>query len=314
MTRIAPDAFLAPHLDTNAAGFDGAGAGRGAADAGAHFEELYELLDRVAVDSHRPRQAATATATAPPAAAKRKDPTDLPSPAERLRSLAAIAAAGFTDVHLRSVPYFNQGNREWAGHPYPKSPPVPGEPRTIKDAGCAPTSLAMIDCGLRDAHTRPETVADFAVSRGHSGSPNSVGSDTARLARDWAHGHGFGLTAGTSADQSRNVDVLRAGLEANGIALVSVGVDAARGRGHFTSGGHVLVINGCAMRGGEEWFAVANPGRANQSRPHDGLLATDADVMRIAGAHNGIGQVWISRAQLEAEMKRCFVFRAGVES
>src|ERR1044071_7500441 len=98
MTRIAPDAFLAPHLDTNAAGFDGAGAGRGAADAGAHFEELYELLDRVAVDSHRPRQAATATA--PPAAAKRKDPTDLPSPAERLRSLAAIAAAGFTDVHL----------------------------------------------------------------------------------------------------------------------------------------------------------------------------------------------------------------------
>src|SRR4029434_4882982 len=108
--------------------------------------------------------------------------------------------------------------------------------------------------------------------------------------------------AARSSDQSKNVDVLKAGLLADGIALVSVGA------GHFTKGSHVLVVNGCAMRDGEEWFAVTNPGRANEAHADRGLQTTDAKVTQIAGARNGVGQVWISRTQLEAEMKRCFVF------
>jgi hypothetical protein len=246
--------------------------------------------------------------------AARKDPTELPSEAECRRSLTAVAAAGFTDVHLQPVPYFSQGDERWAAHAYPRSPAVAGESRTIKDAGCAPTALAMIECGLRDSHTPPNVTADFAVHHRVSGRPGVAGSDTAGLARRWAEQSGLGLTEGTSSHPSRNVDVLKAGLEASGIALVSVGVDRAQGRGHFTTGSHVLVINGCAQRDGQDWFAIANPGRADQRRPHHGLLATDETVDQIGGARNGVGQVWISRAQLEAEMKRCFVFRAGVES
>jgi hypothetical protein len=251
---------------------------------------------------------------ASPAASARKDPTQLPTPAECRRSFAAIAVAGFTDVHLRPVPYLNQGNGDWAKHPYPRTPPVPGEARTIAGAGCAPTALAMIDCGLRDAHTRPETMADFAVRQHRSGTSGTAGTDTAGLTRDWAAAHGLATTAGTSSDRSKNVDVLKAGLLANGIALVSVGADPVTGHAHFSTRSHVMVINGCAMRGGEEWFAVVNPGRADQTRPHDGLLATDAQVTQIKGAHHGVGQVWISRTQLEAEMKRCFVVRSGGES
>ena len=114
--------------------------------------------------------------------------------------------------------------------------------------------------------------------------------------------------AARSSDQSKNVDVLKAGLLADGIALVSVGA------GHFTKEAHVLVVNGCAMRNGEEWFAVANPGRANQAHSDRGLPTTDENVAQITGARNGVGHVWISRTQLEAEMKRCFVFRSGAES
>src|SRR5262249_11176981 len=157
----------------------------------------------------------------------------LPSTAECANSLRAIAAAGFTDVHLKPVPYLNQGNGEWAGYAYPKSPPVPGESRTIAQAGCAPTALAMLDCGLRDAHTRPEAVADFAVKQGVSGSPHGAGTNTAGLARKWAHECGLGLTAATSSDQSKNADTLKAGLLADGIALVSVGTDRTTGQGHF---------------------------------------------------------------------------------
>jgi len=258
------------------------------------LEGLFDLLDRVD--------------------AKKKDPTQLPSRAECATSLRAIAAAGFTDVHIKPVPYFNQGRQPWASHEYPRTPPVPGETRTIRSAGCAPTALAMLDCGLRDAHTSPIRTADFAVNSKVSGNAAAAGTDVAGLARRWAHQTGLGMTAATSSHQSKNVDVLKAGLLANGIALVSVGVDPAKGQGHFTSTGHVMVINGCAMRDGQEWFAIANPGRANQAAPHANLLATDEHVMQIDGAHHGVGQVWISRSQLEAEMKRCFVFRAGAVS
>jgi len=325
MTRIAPELLLRSSTG-NVGGGPDAGDLDPVVDRHARrAEELgrtYDLVDRVQLDGAPARGAAPANQLEqarrePPAsrAAKvRKDPTAVPPEAECRRSRAAIAAAGFTDVHLRPVPYFNQGSERWATHAYPRSPAVPGESRTIKDAGCAPTALAMIDCGLRDAHTPPTVTADFAVRHQVSGRPGVAGSDTGGLARRWAEQNGLALTEGTSSHPSRNVDVLRAGLEANGIALVSVGVDRRKGRGHFTRGGHVLVVNGCAMRDGQEWFAVANPGRADQSRPHHGLLATDESVNQIAGASNGIGQVWISRTQLEAEMKRCFVLRSGAES
>jgi hypothetical protein len=255
------------------------------------LDNLFDLLDRVD--------------------RTKNDPTKLPSTADCAKSFRAIAAAGFTDVHLKPVPYFNQAHHPWASHEYPRTPPVPGETRTIRSAGCAPTALAMLDCGLRDAHTSPTTTAKFAVDSKVSG---NAGTDVAGLARKWAHQFGLGMTAATSSHQSKNVDVLKAGLLANGIALVSVGADPAKGRGHFSSSGHIVVINGCAMRGGQEWFAVANPGRANQAASHANLLATDEDVMQIAGAHHGVGQVWISRTQLEAEMKRCFVFHSAVAS
>lgn len=310
MTRIAPD--LSPVFSStgNVVGGPDAGDLDRAVDRQARRDDelgwTYDIADRVQLEQARIGAPASRTA--------REDPTELPPQEECRRSLAAIAAAGFTDVHLRPVPYLNQGNERWATHAYPRSPAVPGESRTIKDAGCAPTALAMIDCGLRDAHTPPDVTADFAVRHRVSGAPGAAGSDTAGLAHAWAEEHGLDLTAATSSHQSRNVDALEAGLEANGIALVSVGIDRARGRGHFTTGGHVLVVNGCAKRDGEEWFAIANPGRADQSRPHAGLLTTDENVKQIGGADNGIGQVWISRAQLEAEMKRCFVFRAGAQS
>jgi hypothetical protein len=303
MTRITSD-LLSPTFDYPLAGGLDAGETGQRTAARPNLEDTPDIVQRPAHNSRR--SAASSVSAAAPKDAK--DPTAVPTPADCRPSLAAIAAAGFTDVHLRPVPYFNQGLSPWAEHPYPRSPPVPGETRTIRNSGCAPTALAMIDCGLRNSHVNPNVVSNFSVNHRVSGAPGGSGTDTPSLARTWADKQGLGLIAARSSDQSKNVDVLKAGLLADGIALVSVGP------GHFTKEGHVLVVNGCALRDGEEWFAVANPGRQSQAHPKDGLLATDANVMQIDGAKNGIGQVWISRKQLEAEMNRCFVFRSGAES
>jgi hypothetical protein len=303
MTRINSD-LLPPTVDYPVTG------GLDAGEIGRHGGGRAPMDDAVDIpERHTNHNRRPATVGVPAATAKNaKGSTAVPTPLECRPSLAAIAAAGFTDVHLRPVPYFNQGHEPWAQYPYPRCPPVQGEARTIGNAGCAPTALAMIDCGLRNSHVEPHVVADFSLNHRVSGAPGGGGTDTAGLARTWANNRGLGLVAARSSDQPKNVDVLKAGLLADGIALVSVG------RGHFTKEGHVLVVNGCAMRDGEEWFAVANPGRADQAHSDRGLPTTDAKVTQIAGADNGVGRVWISRTQLEAEMKRCFVFRSGAES
>jgi hypothetical protein len=248
------------------------------------------------------------------AVAQGDDPPKLPSPDQIKKSGAAIEAAGFTDVHMVPTPYINQGDKSYAQFAYPKSPPELGATRTLGQAGCGPCSLAIADGALRGSPLSPKVTANFTVQHRLSGSQTSSGTDTAGMARAWSEYRGFALTEATSKDQSKNVDVLKAGLEAGGVALVSVGVDAATGRGHFTEGGHVLVINGCAMKDGQEWFAVVNPGRRDQSKPHEKLLTVDDNVVQVDGAVNGVGNVWISRQQLEDEMRRCFVLQSGAVS
>ena len=265
--------------------------------SGIASDELAERL-RSRVSAHRRNR--------PP-----KNPTALPTAAECRKSFAAVADAGFTEVHLRPVPYLNQSDERWGKHPYPRNPEVPGDARTIGSAGCAPTSLAMIDCGLRDSHVPPITTGQFAFDTEASGTQSFAGTNTAKLARGWADAQGLALTERMSSNRSKNVDALKAGLQANGIALVSVGADPVTHRAHFSSESHVLVVNGCARRNGEDWFAVADPGRRDQAKAKGDLLATDQNVVKVGGALNGVGQVWISRTQLEAEMKRCFIFQAG---
>jgi hypothetical protein len=260
--------------------------------------------DALASHLHRARLGA-------PATSPKMEP---PSAAERQKSVDAVVAKGFTNVQINAVPYFNQDDRPWRKYQYDRSPPVPGESRPLHSAGCAPTALAMIDCGLRNARVNPAMTARFAVEHGVSGAKAGAGTDTGGLARTWAREHGLSITEGTSVNQSKNVDALKAGLRTRGIALVSVGPERASGRGHFGETSHVIVVNGYATRNGEEWFSAADPGRRDQTKAARGLLTTDENVVQIDGALNGAGRVWISRTQLEAEMKRCFVLGAGNQS
>ena len=206
------------------------------------------------------------------------------------RALSTLEAAGFTDIHLaKGTPYYNQADERWRDHPYPKSPPEPGTTRTLQDAGCAPCALAMADATLRGGGTMPTAVADFAVEAGFSGAPGGFGSDTRGLARAWAETHDLTFTLANSVN-SKDVDAIRGGLDAGGVALVSVTT------GHFTDRSHVMLINGYARDAdGQEWFFVANPGRVIQRR-------LDDDVKQDLSLNAASGRVRISRAELEKEL------------
>jgi peptidase C39-like protein len=236
-------------------------------------------------------------------------------------SLTELQAAGFTEVHLSNpLPYYDQGRGPWARHPYPKTPPEPGTSRTIQNAGCAPTALAMADAGLRHARTTPVMTADFAVRGGfsgrggHGGQGSMAGSDTMGLGRAWAHAHGLSFTAATSRDQGRNVDAVKAGVDAKGYGIVSVGADRRTGVAHFSKTGHVVVIDGWARRDGQDWFSVVDPGLRDHRHPKTSIAGLDANVVQIGRTSRVEGRVWISRAQLEAEMTHGFVLGPEVQA
>jgi hypothetical protein len=221
------------------------------------------------------------------------------------KGVAALKKEGFTDIHLaRNTPYFNQADAPWGDDIYPKVGQKDSK-RTIQEAGCAPTALAIADATLRGNDTLPSTTAKFAVDHKFSGKLNGVGSDTHPMAKAWAKEHGLVYTPAVSSDQHENVNTIRDGLKNGGVALVGVGPERGKDTGHFTDKAHVMVINGYAKdKDGAEWFFVVNPGRRDQGKDP---AKVDAQVKQLDTLHHGAGQVRISRDQLEKELRHGLV-------
>jgi hypothetical protein len=218
---------------------------------------------------------------------------DVATDAQRDKAISSLEAQGFRDIHLpRNGAYYAQvDNKRWALEPYPKHGLEPGPERTIASAGCAPASLAMADATLRGTRTTPPEVADFAVRHGASGDPKKQGTDTGKMVRAWADERHLDL------DVVKNMDDLRKGLEAGGVALVSVGKNDKL----FSPGGHVMCVNGYAVdKDGKEWFFLANPGRQSAKDDPRGIVVDE-------GLHHGAGRVRVSREALEKYMGKAWV-------
>ena len=123
-------------IDTTKRGADGKEV---ATASGALYDALKNEVERSRISQgSRPSPAPSGAPAGP-----------LPNPEYRAsqtahaRAVATLEARGFTDIHLAaSTPYFNQADREWARHPYPKHPPSADSSRTLQRSGCAPVALA----------------------------------------------------------------------------------------------------------------------------------------------------------------------------
>jgi hypothetical protein len=264
------------------------------------------LYDALKAEQERARLGGPAAGTAKPPASDREPLGNTryrASEANYNEGMAALKQEGFTDIHIaRNTSYFNRATGAWADDSYPKLGEKDSK-RTVAGAGCAPTALAIADATLRGGGTLPSDTAKYAVDKKFSGQLNGVGSDTHPMAKAWAKDHGLVYTPAMSRAKDRetaqreNVDTIRDGLKNGGVALVGVG------KGHFTEGAHVMVINGYAKdKDGKEWFFVVNPGRNNQPK-----RALDNDVVQMSDLHHGAGRLRISRDQLEKELRHGMV-------
>ena len=129
----------------------------------------------------------------------------------------------------REIVYFNQSDPAWCDQSY-------GED-TLGKYGCGPTTVAMVLDSLTDLSTDPEQTARWASGSGycaaHSGSYLSLVDGAAQ---------DFGLTVESVPD----CDVQRLQLELSSGKLAVALMKA----GHFTQGGHFLLLRGVTLDGG----------------------------------------------------------------
>lgn len=140
-----------------------------------------------------------------------------------------------------SVTYFCQSDEAWADQPYGTD--------TIGPYGCGPTAMAMAVASMTDTDTDPVQMAAWAVNHGYwarrSGSYHSI---VQGIAQD------FGLEA--EPFTGRTPDELRRALRSKDILV------ALMGKGHFTTGGHFILIRGVTLSGE---VLVADPNSLERS-------------------------------------------------
>lgn len=165
----------------------------------------------------------------------------------------------------REVVYYNQLDERYADQPY-------GTDR-IGKSGCGPTAMAIVVSSLTDDMVDPAEMAEWAYQHGYwckgSGSYHSLIPGAAEA---W----GLPVSGCSASEPQRIVDALTAGKL----------VVAIMAEGHFTKGGHFIVLRG--VQDGK--ILVADPASWQRSGQSWDLSIILEEASRRAGAG---GPFWI---------------------
>ena len=161
-----------------------------------------------------------------------------------------------------SIAYFAQSDPAWKDQPY-------GSDR-VGPYGCGPTAMAMAVKSLTGTNTDPEQMASWCSQNGYwaagSGSYHSIVRGVANA---------FGLEC--SSPRSVTPEDLRTQLSGGRIAV------ALMSAGHFTSGGHFILLRGVTLDGN---ILVADPNsRARSLQEWDAsIIINELSSSTTAGA------------------------------
>lgn len=156
------------------------------------------------------------------------------------------------------IPHFMQTDSRWGGLSYGNS--------TIAAGGCGPTSLAMVVAGLTNPNMTPKDMARWSEAHGYR--INGVGTAWGLMSTG---AQSFGLNVMTVSRKNPNkiVEELSKGNP----------IIASMGPGHFTSGGHFIVLRGLNENGK---ILVNDP--ASVSRTNK---AWDVSIVMSESSRNG---------------------------
>lgn len=148
------------------------------------------------------------------------------------------------------IVYYRQTDERWGDSHYGSD--------KISTHGCGPTVMSMVVSSLTDTLIDPPSMAQWAVAKGYwarrSGSYHRIVIGTAEA---------FGLQA--EAFTSRDVNALREVLFSGNILV------ALMGPGHFTQGGHFIILRGVTLSGD---ILIADP-----ASPERSLMSWDPQLI-----------------------------------
>lgn len=222
-----------------------------AAQAAAFWEELTAPKD--VPHRYRPPSRGEPDASA--------EPTEPPITELRREGNREILTGGVVDIV-----YYCQSAAEWADQPYGTD--------TIGPYGCGPTVMAIAVASLTDIPADPVSMAAWAVANGHwarkGGSRHSIIQGAAA---------GFGIEA--ASFPSREAADLTAALRQGKLLVALVGP------GHFTDGGHFILLRGVTDSGE---VLVADP-----NSPERSLMLWDPQLIldELSSARDNGAPLWV---------------------
>ena len=176
----------------------------------------------------------------------------------------SLGDVSFTDG-ATEVAYFNQLDERYASQPYGTD--------HIGGYGCGPTCMAMVVSSLTEEYVEPTEMAQWAYENGYwckgSGSYHAL---IPGAAANW----GLPVSGCTTSEPQRILDAL-----AEGKLVVAI-----MSEGHFTKGGHFIVLRG--VKDGK--IMVADPASYRRSGQLWDLEIILKEASRRAGAG---GPFWI---------------------
>lgn len=150
--------------------------------------------------------------------------------------------------------YYSQEDPQWKNKMYSSSE---DKSQTIGTSACGPTSFAMVASSLLGKVILPPEAAEFAVEHGFRTENNGTA---------WGF---FGKAAaeyGLTCKQTSDISEVKKAIAAGGQVVVSMR------SGHFTGGGHYIVLVGVKVSNGEPLFDVFDPNKDNRKYGADGLI------------------------------------------
>ena len=179
-------------------------------------------------------------------------------------SIASLGSVTFSDG-VTQVVYFNQLDERYAGKPYGTV--------NIGGYGCGPTAMSIVVSSLSNETVDPVKMAEWSYKNGYwckgSGSYHAL---IPAAAGAW----GLPVSGCTASEAQRIVDALSEGKLV--VAIMS--------KGHFTSGGHFIVLRG--VKDGK--IMVADPASYSRSEQLWDLSIIVNEASQRAGAG---GPFWI---------------------
>jgi len=174
----------------------------------------------------------------------------------------------FTEISTPVV-YYSQLDSRWVNKSY-------GKTGTLGEEGCGPTAAAMVIATLADTSVNPVDIAKWSAQNGYRAEGN--GSYLSLVPAVCSY---YGLTVeGIGNDAKKLVSALNQGYLV--IAIMS--------KGHFTTGGHFIVLRGLTTSGE---VLVADPASTSRSNKSWALSIITMEARRGAGSG---GPFWVVSA------------------